>query len=46
VVVKPLAAIDGLIAQGEITNALVVCAFWWLRQSRPDLFADCPERKD
>jgi 8-oxo-dGTP pyrophosphatase MutT (NUDIX family) len=38
VVLKRLDEIPGLIAGGEITNALVVCAFWWLRQERPDLF--------
>jgi ADP-ribose pyrophosphatase len=39
VVIRRLEEIPGLIAGGEITNALVVCAFWWLRQQRPDLFA-------
>jgi 8-oxo-dGTP pyrophosphatase MutT (NUDIX family) len=37
VVLQPLDAVPGLIAQGEISNALVVCAFWWLREKRPDL---------
>jgi 8-oxo-dGTP pyrophosphatase MutT (NUDIX family) len=39
VVVKRLDEIPGLIARGEIVNALVVCGFWWLRAARPDLFA-------
>ena len=38
VVTRPLAGIPGLIAEGSITNSLVVCAFWWLRDKRPDLF--------
>jgi 8-oxo-dGTP pyrophosphatase MutT (NUDIX family) len=37
VVLHPLGEIAGLIAGGEITNSLVVCAFWWLRDKRPDL---------
>ena len=35
---RPLADIPGLIAGGEIDNALVLCAFWWLTQARPDRF--------
>nr|MEE4268809.1 NUDIX hydrolase [Candidatus Krumholzibacteria bacterium] len=38
VVRHPLGEIPRLIAEGQITNALVVCAFWWLRDKRPDLF--------
>ncbi|MFC1595529.1 NUDIX hydrolase [Gemmatimonadota bacterium] len=33
--VLPLADIPGLIAEGEIVNALVLCAFWWLAQVDP-----------
>jgi 8-oxo-dGTP pyrophosphatase MutT (NUDIX family) len=39
VVRRPLDEIPRLIAAGEISNALVVCAFWWLRDKRPDLGA-------
>ena len=35
---RPLADIPGLIADGEIINALVLCAFWWLAQDNPDRF--------
>ncbi len=35
---RPLADIPGLIAGGEIVNALVLCAFWWLAQERPGRF--------
>lgn len=38
VVTRPLAEVRERIDRGEITNALVVCAFWWLEQRRPDLF--------
>jgi ADP-ribose pyrophosphatase len=37
VVREPLGRIPELIATGRITNALVVCAFWWLKARRPDL---------
>lgn len=37
VVLRPLDEISRLIEAGEITNALVVCAFWWLSEKRPDL---------
>ncbi|MFO7769328.1 MAG: NUDIX hydrolase [bacterium] len=30
--VRPLAGIPGLIADGTIDHALVICAFWWLAQ--------------
>jgi 8-oxo-dGTP pyrophosphatase MutT (NUDIX family) len=36
--VRPLADIPALIAGGEIVNALVLCAFWWLAQAIPDRF--------
>ena len=38
VVLRPLDAIPDLIDAGEITNSLVICAFWWLRRARPELF--------
>lgn len=38
VVTLPLDQVRGRIAAGEITNAMVICAFWWLEQERPDLF--------
>jgi len=38
VVVRPLSDIPALIAGGEIVNALVLCAFWWLAQAIPDRF--------
>jgi len=38
VVVEALTGIRARIASGEITNALVVAAFWWLEQERPDIF--------
>lgn len=38
VVLRPLADVRGLIAAGEITNSLVVSAFWWLQQQRPGWF--------
>lgn len=34
---EPLDAIPGLIADGTIQHALVVCGFWWLAARRPDL---------
>ena len=37
-VIRPLADIPALIAGGEIVNALVLCAFWWLAQAIPDRF--------
>ncbi len=37
VVLRPLREIPELIRRGEIAHALVICAFWWLRQERPDL---------
>jgi 8-oxo-dGTP pyrophosphatase MutT (NUDIX family) len=38
VVQVPLKDIPGMISEGQITNSLVVCAFWWLKDKRPDLF--------
>jgi len=35
---RPLADIPALIASGEIVNALVLCAFFWLAQAIPDRF--------
>jgi 8-oxo-dGTP pyrophosphatase MutT (NUDIX family) len=37
-VVRPLSDIPALIADGEIVNSLVICAFWWLAQDSPDRF--------
>ncbi len=37
VVVEPAAGIRARIVSGEITNALVVAAFWWLEQERPGI---------
>ena len=37
VVIAPLREVPRLIARGEITHALVICAFWWLQQERPEL---------
>ncbi len=39
VVLRPLDEIPALIDAGEITNALVICAFWWLRRVRPELMS-------
>lgn len=36
---RPLDAIGGLVADGTIGHALVVCGFWWLALKRPDLLA-------
>ncbi|MDP6461423.1 MAG: NUDIX hydrolase [Gemmatimonadota bacterium] len=38
----PLAELPGLVASGEITHSLVVCAFWLLAQKRPDLLTPGP----
>ena len=35
VMTRPLSDIPGIIASGGIHHALVICAFWWLAQSRP-----------
>jgi len=35
VLTRPLSDIPGIIASGGIHHALVICAFWWLAQSRP-----------
>ncbi len=35
----PLARIPSVIAEGKISHALVICGFWWLAQTRPDLFS-------
>ena len=34
---RPLEEIPGLIADGTIQHALVVCGFWWMAAKRPDL---------
>lgn len=34
----PLADIPRQVAAGRITNSLVVCAFWWLQQGRPEFW--------
>jgi ADP-ribose pyrophosphatase len=38
VITRPLGDIPGIIASGGIHHALVICAFWWLAQSRTGLF--------
>jgi ADP-ribose pyrophosphatase len=38
VITRPLSDIPGIIASSGIHHALVICAFWWLAQSRPGLF--------
>ncbi|MFC1545409.1 NUDIX hydrolase [Gemmatimonadota bacterium] len=37
-VLRPLGDIPELILAGEIDNALVLCAFWWLAQDSPGRF--------
>ena len=34
----PLFTIPNLISSGVIDHALVICAFWWLAQRRPEHF--------
>jgi ADP-ribose pyrophosphatase len=36
VITRPLRDIPGIIRAGGIHHALVVCAFWWLAQQRPE----------
>lgn len=37
-VTRPVRSIPGLVASGEIGHALVICAFWWLREHAPHHF--------
>ncbi|MFO7655024.1 MAG: NUDIX hydrolase [Candidatus Krumholzibacteriia bacterium] len=42
VAVTPLVEIPRLVAGGAIRHSLVICAFWWLAQRRPDLLRPAP----
>jgi 8-oxo-dGTP pyrophosphatase MutT (NUDIX family) len=39
VLLRPVRDIPRLVQSGEIRHALVVCAFWWLREHAPHHFA-------
>jgi hypothetical protein len=38
VLARPVREIPRLVASGEIRHALVICAFWWLRENAPRYF--------